>query len=54
MKVVVKLIRYHQMGNLIMYLKGPRNVVVDYMTQANEMAKPYLSEGWHLVTAYIE
>lgn len=25
----------------------------NYMVQANEMAKPYLKEGWHLVHAMI-
>jgi hypothetical protein len=54
MQVIVKLIRYHEHGNMVMYLRTTRNVVLDYMTQAHQMAKPYLSEGWHLVHAYIE
>jgi hypothetical protein len=54
MQVVVKLIRYHEHGNLIMYLKIPRNPVQDYMAQAAQAASPYLSEGWHMVQAYIE
>ena len=54
MQVVVKLIRYHQHGNMVMYIKATRNIVVDYMTQASEMAKPYILEGWHIVHAYIE
>ena len=54
MQVVVKLVRYHQFGNMVLYIRSTRNVVFDYMDQANKMAQPYLSEGWHLVHAYIE
>jgi hypothetical protein len=53
-QVVVKLIKYHEHGNMIMYLRTTRNVVVDYMTQAAEMAKPYIEKGWHMLGASIE
>jgi len=52
--VVVKLVKFHQIGNMVMYIRATRNVVLDYMTQASEMAKPYLAEGWQVVQAYIE
>jgi hypothetical protein len=52
--LIVKLIKYHEHGNLLLYLKVTRNPVQDYMAQAAQAASPYLSEGWHMVQAYIE
>ena len=50
----IRLVKYHEFGNLVMTLKVPRNPVLDYMTQASFVAKDYLLAGWHLVYAYIE
>lgn len=50
----IKLVKYHEHGNLVMNLKVPRNPVLDYMTQASIVAKDYLLAGWHLVYAHIE
>jgi len=53
-EVVVKLIKHHPHGNMILFIRVTRNIVVDYMDQANEVAKPYLDEGWQMVFAVIE
>jgi hypothetical protein len=53
-EVVVKLIKYHPHGSMILFIRVTRNVVVDYMFQANEVAKPYLNEGWQMVYAIVE
>lgn len=50
----VKLVKSHEFGNLVMTIKVPRNPVLDYMVQASMVAKTYLANGWHIVTAYIE
>ena len=52
--LVVKMIRYHEFGNLVLYVRTSRNIVLDYMTQAAMVAKPYITEGWQLVDASIE
>jgi hypothetical protein len=52
--LVIKLVKNHEFGNLVMYVKASRNPVLDYMEQANLMAKPYIKEGWQMVHAYIE
>lgn len=52
--LVIRLVRYHDFGNLTMTLKVPRNPVLNYMTQASIVAKDYLLAGWHLVYATIE
>ena len=52
--LIIRLVRYHDFGNLTMTLKVPRNPVLDYMTQASIVAKDYLLNGWHLVYAQIE
>ena len=53
-EVVVKLIKHHQHGSMILFIRLTRNIVVDYMTQANEAARPYLDQGWHMVYAIVE
>jgi len=53
-EVVVKLVRYHEHGNMIMYLRATRNIVLDYMEQAEMMARPFLDNGWHMLGATIE
>jgi hypothetical protein len=53
-KLVIKLVRYTENGNLVMWLTVTRNPVLDYMTQAHMAAEPYLIGGWHLVHAHIE
>ena len=53
-EVVVKLIKRHPHGNMILFIRVTRNIVVDYMDQAHEVAKPYLNEGWQMVFAVIE
>ena len=53
-EVVVKLIKHHPHGSMILFIRVTRNVVVDYMFQANEVAKPYLNEGWQMVYAIVE
>jgi hypothetical protein len=53
-EVVVKLIKYHQHGNMVLFIRLTRNIVVDYMTQANEAVRPYIDEGWHMVYAIVE
>lgn len=50
----IRLVKYNAFGNLTMTLKVPRNPVLDYMTQANIVAKDYICAGWHLVHASIE
>jgi hypothetical protein len=46
--VRIKLVK----GNLSLYYVEPYNPYKgDFMIQANEMAKPYIKEGWHLVHA---
>lgn len=52
--LVVKLVKYHAFGSLVMTLKVPRNPVLDYMTQASFLSKDYVLNGWHLVHARIE
>jgi hypothetical protein len=52
--LIVKLVKYHEFGNLIMTLKVPRNPVLDYMEQAAIVAKPYAKEGWQMAYACIE
>ena len=52
--LIIRLVKYHEFGNLIMTLKVSRNPVLNYMTQASIVAKDYLLNGWHLVYATIE
>ena len=52
--LVVKMIRYHEFGNMVLYVRASRNPVLDFMTQAAKVAEPYILEGWHLVHASIE
>ena len=53
-KLVIKLIRFTENGNLVMWITVTRNPVLDYMVQAQMVAEPYLKGGWHLVYAHIE
>lgn len=52
--LVIKMVKYHEYGNLLMTLKVPRNPVLDYMTQASLVVQGYLTAGWHITHAYIE
>lgn len=53
-KLIIKLVRDTENGNLVMWLTVTRNPVLDYMVQAQMAAEPYLKGGWHLVHAHIE
>lgn len=53
-KLVIKLIKLTENGNLVMWLTVTRNPVQDWMEQANQAAKPYIDGGWQLVHAQIE
>lgn len=52
--LVIQLAKPHEFGRLLLTLKVPRNPVMHYLTQASFVAQDYLSNGWHLVYAYIE
>lgn len=41
-------------GVLIMYIHHTKDPKMDYMQQANAMARPYINAGWHLVNAWVE
>jgi hypothetical protein len=53
-KLVIKLVKDTENGNLVMWLTVTRNPVLDYMVQAQMAAEPYLIGGWRLVYAHIE
>lgn len=53
-KLVIKLVKPTETGNLVMWITVIRNPVLDWMQQAAQTARPYIAGGWQMAHVHIE